>query len=94
MIPLPEHDNISELGPYERVLVGKLSAIIRLGDAMDKSHMQKLRKTSTEFKDNILTINASVTREATLEDWAFSQKADFFTEVFGIQTKLLIERSM
>ena len=94
MIPLPEHSNITELRPDERVLVGKLSAIIRLGDAMDKSHLQKFKKVSTEFTENTLLITASVTREAILEDWAFTQKADFFTEVFGIQAKLRVERNI
>lgn len=94
MIPLNEHSNIAELTPAERVLVGKLSAILRLGDAMDKSHLQKFRNITTEFTENTLLIKASVSREATLEDWAFTQKAGFFTEVFGIQAKLRVERTI
>ncbi|MBN2884282.1 MAG: HD domain-containing protein [Clostridia bacterium] len=94
MIPLTEHANISELSPDERVLVGKLSAIIRLGDSMDKSHLQKLKKVTTEFTGNTLLITVEVVREATLEDWAFKQKADFFTEVFGVQAILRVERNI
>ncbi len=94
MIPLMEHPNIAELSPDERVLVGKLSAIIRLGDAMDKSHLQKLKNVSIEFTDNTLLITVSVSREAILESWAFEQKAVFFTDVFGIQSKLRVERKI
>jgi len=93
-IPLNEHYNIRELYPGERVLVGKLSAIIRLGDALDKSHLQKCRNLRSEFENGTLTIFAQIDREATLEEWAFNQKSGFFNEVFGIEALLQLEREI
>lgn len=92
--PSPEHPNYALLTSGDRVMVAKLSAIIRLGDALDKSHLQKFTGMEARLEDNILRINATATSEATLEKWAFRQKAAFFNDVFGIHAQLQIEREI
>ncbi|MDX1358255.1 MAG: HD domain-containing protein [Clostridia bacterium] len=94
MVPKPEHDNFSSLDSNDRVLVAKLSAIIRLGDSLDKSHLQKFGEIDAVYNNNELVITAKTGGEATLEEWAFSQKAVFFNDVFGIRATLMIERTM
>jgi len=91
---MPEHENYASLAAEDRVLVAKLSAIIRLGDALDKSHLQKFREIDALYNNNELIITTKAGGEATLEEWAFSQKAEFFNEVFGIKAKLVIERTI
>ncbi|MBN2559044.1 MAG: HD domain-containing protein [Clostridia bacterium] len=94
MIPIPGHANFLALSPEDRVLVAKLSAIIRLADALDKSHLQKFSEMEAAFSDNMLTVRATAGGEAILEEWAFKQKAGFFNDVFGIQARLLVERKL
>lgn len=94
LTPLPEHENYSSLSPEDRVLVAKLSAILRLGDALDKSHLQKFREVKATYSNYELIVDAKTGGEATLEEWAFIQKSGFFNEVFGIKAKLIIERKI
>ncbi len=94
LTPMPEHENYASLAAEDRVLVAKLSAIIRLGDALDKSHLQKFREIDALYSNNELIVSTKAGGEATLEEWAFSQKAEFFNEVFGIKAKLDIERTI
>lgn len=94
LTPLPEHDNYASLASEDRVLVAKLSAIIRLGDALDKSHLQKFSEIKAHYNNYELTVTALAGGEATLEEWAFVQKSGFFNEVFGIKAKLIIERNV
>lgn len=94
LVPRAEHENYMQLNSKDRVLVAKLSAIIRLGDALDKSHKQKFTEIETVFSENSLIIKAPAGGEAALEEWAFRQKAEFFNDVFGIHAKLQVERTI
>ena len=93
-IPMPEHENYASLASEDRVLVAKLSAIIRLGDSLDKSHLQKFREIDAQLSNNELIVTVRAGGEATLEEWAFNQKSEFFNDVFGIKAKLIIERTV
>lgn len=94
MTPMPEHENYSTLDAEARVLVAKLSAIIRLGDSLDKSHLQKFREIDAQYSNYELVVTARSGGEAILEEWAFSQKADFFNDVFGVKASLVVERNI
>ncbi len=94
LAPLPEHENYSLLNSGDRVLVAKLSAILKLGDALDKSHLQKFREIDSVYNNTSLTVTAKARGEATLEEWTFSRQAEFFNDVFGIKANLIIERTV
>ena len=66
----------------------KLNAILRLANALDQSHMQKLSRVSLSLKDSVLTITANTLHDISLEKGIFENNAVFFEEVFGIQAKL------
>jgi len=85
-------ENYSKLPLENRMLISKLAAIIRLGDSLDKSHLQKFSNITTEFIDNRLNISASFKEDITLEEWAFTKKSIFFNRVFGIKAILIKER--
>lgn len=77
--------------PRELVpVVAKLAAIVRLGDALDRSYLQKIHSCSVTLKDKQLRVQAVSTGDLALEMWTFEDKAAFFEEVYGI--KAILER--
>lgn len=77
--------NFAALAPVRRITLAKLAAIIRLADAVDRSHLQKaaIRSISLSGEELIITITAD--QDTSLEEWTFLDKADFFENVFGIR---------
>ncbi|WP_282709120.1 exopolyphosphatase [Ligilactobacillus sp. Marseille-Q7487] len=68
-----------------QMIVAKLAAILRIADALDDSHNQKIKKISISLKEEQLIISAFCNQDLTLEKWSFTQKAPLFKEVFGIE---------
>ncbi|WP_338211031.1 exopolyphosphatase [Lactiplantibacillus paraxiangfangensis] len=68
----------------QRVLVSKLSAILRIADALDDGRKQKISKISVSIKNPRVIITCFSHDDLFLENWVFAQKAEFFKEVFGL----------
>lgn len=65
--------------------IAKLTAILRVANALDKSHKQKFKNFKTTLKENQLTILVETNDDITLEKGLFQEKADFFEEVYSIR---------
>ena len=74
--------------------IAKLNAILRLADAMDRSHKQKFTAITTSLRRQTLTITGSTLYDITLEQGIFLNHSDFFEEVFGIQPILKQKKTM
>lgn len=81
-----EMDDVFEKEDY--IKIAKLNAILRLADAMDRSHRQKFRNVTMVCRNNTLYITGHTLYDITLEQGIFANSADFFEEVFGIQPLL------
>jgi exopolyphosphatase/guanosine-5'-triphosphate,3'-diphosphate pyrophosphatase len=82
------HDgNYSRLLPAERVLVSKLTAILRAADALDRSGGEKFQDIDVKVEDE-LVVAISTAQNIDLDQWVFTQKCALFEEVFGIKAKL------
>lgn len=68
--------------------VAKLTAILRIANAMDRSHKQKFHDFKMVLKDDELVITAETLEDISLEKALFRQKADFFEEMYGIRPVL------
>lgn len=82
------------LPQQDRILVSKLTAIIGLANALDKSHQGKYVLQSINIKNKELMVIATTRflTNTTLEEWSFRSKAKFFKEVFGIMPILKIKK--
>lgn len=78
-------ERYTKLSKKNQLKASKLSAILKLADALDKSHRQKLSRLKVRLQDRDLIITASGISDAKLERWAFEKSAPFFEEVFGIK---------
>lgn len=85
----PQYQDMSEkFQPEEYIKIAKLNAILRLSDAMDRSHKQKFKKTTIVLRNNTLYITGHTIYDITLEQGIFSNYSCFFEEVFGIHPVL------
>jgi exopolyphosphatase/guanosine-5'-triphosphate,3'-diphosphate pyrophosphatase len=84
-MPKPQHDGYRELSSKERVVVSKLSALLRLADAMDNEHASKVESFSVEYKKPKLTIRMRGEGDLLLEKWALAKKAPMFEDVFSVK---------
>ena len=72
---------------YEKtdIVVAKLTAILRLANAMDRSHHQKMSDCKINVKDNELVISTGYSGDLSLEIKEIHGKTEFFEEIFGIR---------
>lgn len=77
----------SRLASPENVplVIAKLTAILRLANAMDRSHVGKLAGCKLSVKENRLIIATNFNGDVTLEAMSIEEKGDFFEEIFGIR---------
>lgn len=68
--------------------VAKLTAILRIANAMDRSHKQKFHDFKMVLRDKELVIMADTMYDISLEKALFRHKADFFEEMYGIRPVL------
>jgi len=73
----------------DKILITKMLAILRLADALDVAHENKLGDIEINLKGNRLSITTHSPKETLLEEWALKRKDNFFLEVFGILPELL-----
>ncbi len=76
------------LSPRNRVLVSKLSAILRLADSLDRGNFQKFNEIEIKVDEDELVITIALDKNTELEQWSFKEKSLFFEEVFGIKAVL------
>ena len=88
-IPTELHSKYNSLSKSNKLIVSKLSAILRLADSLDRSHLQKISEIKLQLVVNKLNIIVSSKKDILLEQWTFQMKSKFFEEVFGIKCSLL-----
>jgi exopolyphosphatase/guanosine-5'-triphosphate,3'-diphosphate pyrophosphatase len=83
-----ENEDLYAGDSQDYMTVIKLVAILRVANAMDRSHKQKFRDSKAVIKDETLVITTYTKDDITLEKGLFSSKASFFEEVYGIKPVL------
>ncbi len=73
-------------------VIAKLSVLLRIADALDRSYKQKITDCKISFKEDEMHIIVSSNENLSLERWTFEDKIDMFGEVFGIKP-VLIEKT-
>ena len=86
--------NFAMLAPAHKVIVAKLAAIIRLADALDRSHRGKAMGLDVALKGDEMVVGVTAKEDMSLEEWTFLDKAEFFKEVFGITPILKVREGV
>ncbi len=73
----------------DRMTILKLTAILRIADALDRSHGHSLTDISVELKNDSLVIKSGGRKNLALEKIAVQEKGDLFESVFGYKVVLI-----
>jgi exopolyphosphatase/guanosine-5'-triphosphate,3'-diphosphate pyrophosphatase len=66
-----------------RVIVNKLAAILRVANALDADHLQKIRDVRVLRENDHWVLEVDGAGDLTIERLAALARADLLTEVFG-----------
>ena len=80
--------DFKELTLPERIRVAKLTAILRIADALNKSHYNKFNQLKLELNENELQIRVHTNKETVLEKSVIEKKARLFEKVFALKPVL------
>ncbi len=87
--PKMKHEGFNKLDQSSRDLVSKLSGILRLADALDRSHKSVVKNIELLQADNTLKIRlVECTAEPSLEIWGANLRKGLFEESFGLKVEI------
>ena len=87
-IPRMTHPEYAALDRESRLVVAKLAAILRVADALDRSHLQRIRDVTISREEQRCVITAPDVEDVTLERIAVKEKGTLFESIFGLQVIL------
>ena len=86
--PASTHVNFIALPREDRIVVMKLAAIVRVADALDRGHDQRVRDAVFERREERFVIKAPDVADLSLERLSLAEKGDMFEDVFGLEPVL------
>lgn len=104
IIALVVRYNTQRFGYYEEVsrltgirvedylIVAKLTAMLRLANALDRTHQQKIVDIRAVLQEQKLIIRVSSKKDYTLEQGLLEEKLNFFEEVFAVRPEIRLKK--
>ena len=86
--PAPHHELFMQLKEKERDRVGKLASLLRIADALDREHLQRVDDLQVERKAKSIVLHWRGGGDLLVEQWALKRKAQLFTRLFGLEVRL------
>ncbi len=87
--PQSGHANFVSLRREHRLIVLKLSAILRIADALDRSHSQRVRGVTVEIVEGDMLLHVEHSGDVSVERYGLEQKGDMVEQVFGYTAKIV-----
>jgi exopolyphosphatase/guanosine-5'-triphosphate,3'-diphosphate pyrophosphatase len=87
---MPQDDDSFQMLPRsDRMMIMKLTSILRIADALDRGHLQKFTDLSIKILPNALEIHTQNSNNLVLEKMALSEKSEMFESTFGYKVILI-----
>jgi exopolyphosphatase/guanosine-5'-triphosphate,3'-diphosphate pyrophosphatase len=86
--PSLQHEPFKILPAKDRVTVSKLSAILRLADALDNEHAGKVTDIAVEYNRPRFVLKLQGQGDLLLEQWALIKRIPLFEEVYGVKVTI------
>lgn len=83
-VPYHDNTNTSILSQKDRLVVTKLCAFLRLADALDASHTQRVTNATLIRDRSGWVLNLEGSDDLTLEKWSVLKRRALFQEIFGV----------
>ncbi len=90
--PDPSHPGFRELDRDDRARVRALASLLRIADALDREHRQKIKGVSASVLGGTLRLELDSERRHALETWTVTRKAELFRAVFDLGLEI-VERA-
>lgn len=88
---LSDDVNLQKMEKNDRLVIAKLLAILRIADALDRSHSSKVKDIKVQIKSRKLKIKIISDQRILLEKWSIETKSEFFEDVFGLKPEITKE---
>jgi exopolyphosphatase/guanosine-5'-triphosphate,3'-diphosphate pyrophosphatase len=88
-VPSLDDPNFKALPQKDRMLVSKLSALIRLADGMDVSHTSHVANAILMEKKKRWQLSLQGKGDLMLEKWALDKRRVLFEEIFGVPLEIM-----
>jgi exopolyphosphatase/guanosine-5'-triphosphate,3'-diphosphate pyrophosphatase len=86
--PQLSHLHYDKLAQADRIRVAKLSSILRVADALERTHSQRIKDFTVSLSEGKATLNLEGILDASAERLALPSKADLFQNLFGLKLVL------
>jgi exopolyphosphatase/guanosine-5'-triphosphate,3'-diphosphate pyrophosphatase len=86
--PKLRHENFVSLSEEDRGRVKKLSAIIRLADAIDFEHVGRVVKLTASMAKDCLILDLKGSSDLSLTKWALRKQSTLFQDVFHMYVQV------
>jgi len=83
--PLMRHEYFACLTPGEQKRVTRLASILRIADALDREHIQNVKKVLISLKNPNLLLTLEANSDTHIEEWAIKNKKKLFEKEFGLK---------
>jgi exopolyphosphatase / guanosine-5'-triphosphate,3'-diphosphate pyrophosphatase len=80
-LPVAKHEEFDRLTPRLQRVVKILSSLLRIADALDRTHFSLAQAVNVKFGKQV-TIEVQLAGDAEMELWAAKSRADLFEQVF------------
>lgn len=87
--PNPSHLDFMQHCLDERLRITKLAAILRIADALDRSHLQLIHDVEVCIEETDILLRAHGTPDLVVETVALKSKGKLFEEVTGLHPRLV-----
>jgi exopolyphosphatase/guanosine-5'-triphosphate,3'-diphosphate pyrophosphatase len=93
--PRDSHPLYMSLSPRSRIKVQKLAALLRVADALDRSHTGKVEDVAIAAGEGAgIEVRAKAAADPVLERVSFEQKKNLLSEIAGCEVRLVVERGL
>ncbi len=87
--PSPTRGSLGPLRWSHRMMVLKLSAILRVADALDHGHLQRITTITIQREEHKMVIQTNAKTEISTERQGLEAKGGMFEEIFGYEVAVL-----
>jgi len=91
--PKPSHLDYMALPREDRLAISQMAAILRVADALDLSHSQRVRDITGHREEDRFVIGIPDMEDFSLEQMALKQKGPMFEDVYGMSVLLRKRRT-
>jgi len=86
-LPKKSHLEYASLSGTEQMTVSALAAILRVADALDRSHDARVELEGVDLRDKSVTLRLSSRKDLSLELLSMKRKRDLFQNHFCVSVK-------